>query len=31
MLERAGFAAYLRKPLDHNLLVDMNLAVIERP
>jgi CheY-like chemotaxis protein len=26
-LERAGFAAYLRKPLDHNKLVDTILAV----
>jgi DNA-binding NtrC family response regulator len=27
-LEREGFAAYLRKPLDHNTLVDTILAVI---
>lgn len=27
-LERAGFAAYLRKPLDHNKLVDTILAVV---
>jgi CheY-like chemotaxis protein len=27
-LERAGFAAYLRKPLDHNKLIDTILAVI---
>jgi hypothetical protein len=29
-LERAGFAAYLRKPLDHNKLVDTILAVVRR-
>jgi DNA-binding response OmpR family regulator len=27
-LERAGFAAYLRKPLDHKKLVDTILAVV---
>ena len=27
-LERAGFAAYLRKPLDHTRLVDTILAVV---
>jgi ATP-binding cassette subfamily B protein len=27
-LESAGFAAYLRKPLDHNKLVDTILAVV---
>ena len=29
-LERAGFAGYLRKPLDHNKLVDTILAVVPR-
>jgi CheY-like chemotaxis protein len=29
-LERAGFAAYLRKPLDHNTVVDTVLAVVPR-
>ena len=29
-LERAGFAAYLRKPLDHNKLVDVILTVARR-
>lgn len=30
VLERAGFAAYLRKPLDHNQLVETILAVVVR-
>ena len=29
-LEQAGFAAYLRKPLEHNKLVDTILAVLRR-
>ena len=29
-LEREGFAAYLRKPLEHGVLVDTILAVIDR-
>jgi CheY-like chemotaxis protein len=29
-LEAAGFAVYLRKPLDHNKLVDTILAVVRR-
>ena len=29
-LEAAGFAAYLRKPIDHNKLVDTILAVARR-
>jgi CheY-like chemotaxis protein len=29
-LERAGFAAYLRKPLDHNKIVETILSVVSR-
>jgi CheY-like chemotaxis protein len=29
-LESAGFAAYVRKPIEHSRLIDTVLAVIER-